>query len=133
MLFRSRMIAAHDLYCYLLPQCEALRTCRSGFPIATLPTLGGVSHIMAVTGLNIFTQFTASSCKCDVSAPRFLRRVQQSINLSLIYLMQSGSRNSVTRTLCSAKSSIRRKKEKSTEDKIDINKNLGHLGMGQPL
>ena len=25
----------HDLYCYLLPQCEPLRTCRSGFPIAT--------------------------------------------------------------------------------------------------
>ena len=28
-------IAAHDFYCCLLPQCEALRTCRSGFPIAT--------------------------------------------------------------------------------------------------
>jgi len=25
-----------DLYCYLLPRCEALRTCRSGFPIATI-------------------------------------------------------------------------------------------------
>jgi len=25
----------HDLYCCLLPRCEALRTCRSGFPIAT--------------------------------------------------------------------------------------------------
>ena len=31
----NRMIAAHDLYCYLLPQCEALRTCHLGFPIAT--------------------------------------------------------------------------------------------------
>jgi len=30
----NRVIAAHDLYCCLLPQCEALRTCRSGFPIA---------------------------------------------------------------------------------------------------
>jgi len=30
----KRVIAAHDLYCCLLPQCEALRTCRSGFPIA---------------------------------------------------------------------------------------------------
>jgi len=29
------VIAAHDLYCCLLPQCQALRTCRSGFPIAT--------------------------------------------------------------------------------------------------
>ena len=32
----NRVIAAHGLYCCLLPQCEALRTCRSGFPIATL-------------------------------------------------------------------------------------------------
>ena len=31
-----RDIATHDLCCCLLPQCEALRTCRSGFPIATL-------------------------------------------------------------------------------------------------
>ena len=26
---------ACDLHCCLPPQCEALRTCRSGFPIAT--------------------------------------------------------------------------------------------------
>ena len=26
-----------ELYCCLLPQCEALRICRSGFPIATEP------------------------------------------------------------------------------------------------
>jgi len=31
----NRVIAAHDLYCCLLPQCEALRTCLSGFLIAT--------------------------------------------------------------------------------------------------
>ena len=31
----NRVIAAHDLYCCLLPQCEALHTCHSGFPIAT--------------------------------------------------------------------------------------------------
>jgi len=28
-----REIATHDLYCCLLPRCEALRKCRSGFPI----------------------------------------------------------------------------------------------------
>jgi len=28
-------IAMHDLYCCLLPRCEALRTCHSGFLIAT--------------------------------------------------------------------------------------------------
>ena len=31
-----REIATYDLYSCLLPQCEAMRTCRSGFPIATL-------------------------------------------------------------------------------------------------
>jgi len=30
----NREIAVHDLYCCLLPQCKALCTCRSGFPIA---------------------------------------------------------------------------------------------------
>ena len=33
----TRVISSGDLYCCLLPQCEALRTCRSGFPIATVP------------------------------------------------------------------------------------------------
>jgi len=32
----NTMIAAYHLCCRLLPQCEALRTCRSGFPIATI-------------------------------------------------------------------------------------------------
>jgi len=32
----SKRDCEHDLYCCLLPQCEALRTCRSGFPIATV-------------------------------------------------------------------------------------------------
>jgi len=31
----NREIMACELYCCLLPQCEALRTCRSSFPIAT--------------------------------------------------------------------------------------------------
>jgi len=31
----NRVSMACELYCCLLPQCEALRTCRSGFPIAT--------------------------------------------------------------------------------------------------
>ena len=31
----NRVITACELYCCLLPQCEALRICRSGFPIAT--------------------------------------------------------------------------------------------------
>jgi len=35
----NRVIMACELYCCLLPQCEALRICRSGFPIATAPKL----------------------------------------------------------------------------------------------
>jgi len=31
----NRVIMARDLYCCLLPQCEALCICRSGFLIAT--------------------------------------------------------------------------------------------------
>ena len=31
----NRVISSGDLYCCLLPRYEALRTCRSGFPIAT--------------------------------------------------------------------------------------------------
>jgi len=31
-----REIATHDPYCCLLPRCQALRTCRSRFPIATI-------------------------------------------------------------------------------------------------
>ena len=32
----NRVISSGDLYCCLVARCEALRTCRSGFPIATL-------------------------------------------------------------------------------------------------
>ena len=32
----SKRDCKHDLYCCLLPRCETLRTCRSGFPIATV-------------------------------------------------------------------------------------------------
>jgi len=32
----NRVISLGDLYCCLLPQCEALCTCHLGFPIATV-------------------------------------------------------------------------------------------------
>jgi len=32
----AREIVTPDFYCCLLPQCEALHTCRSGFPITTI-------------------------------------------------------------------------------------------------
>ena len=40
----NRVIMACELYCCLLPQCEALCICRSGFPIATLPRSGIVLY-----------------------------------------------------------------------------------------
>jgi len=33
----TRVFSSGDLYCCLLPQFEALHTCRSGFPIAVDP------------------------------------------------------------------------------------------------
>ena len=33
----SKRDCEYNLYCCLLPRCEALRICRSGFPIATEP------------------------------------------------------------------------------------------------
>ena len=43
----NRVISSGDPYCCLLPRCEALHTCHSGFPIATLP--------FTVAGLNFST------------------------------------------------------------------------------
>ena len=45
----NRVIATCDLYCCLLPQCEALRTCRSGVPIAKLPSAATLSHQTALS------------------------------------------------------------------------------------
>jgi len=38
------VISSDDLYYCLLPQCEALRVCCSGFPIATIPS--GKRHVL---------------------------------------------------------------------------------------
>jgi len=43
-----RVIMACELYCCLLPQCEALRPCHSGFPIATV-SRKGISGIICHT------------------------------------------------------------------------------------
>jgi len=43
----NRVISSGEVYRCLLPQCEALRTCRSGFPIAThvLQTFVTCKHV----------------------------------------------------------------------------------------
>ena len=63
----NRVIVACDLYCCLLLQSEALRTCCSGFPIATLwcpelPWLQG--------------SYTESWLKCSVKITCLLKRSQ---------------------------------------------------------
>jgi len=45
----NRVIMACELYCCSLPQCEALRTCRSGFPIATAALNIQHSHPATIT------------------------------------------------------------------------------------
>ena len=54
------MIMACELYCCLLPQCEALRTCRSGFPIATKWCCD--QYVKVVPG-SAFTQKRAVRCE----------------------------------------------------------------------
>jgi len=48
-----------ELYCCLLPQCEALRACRSGFPIATIWCCD--QDVKVVPG-SAFTQRTCDWC-----------------------------------------------------------------------
>jgi len=57
----NRVIAAHDLYCCWLPQCEVLRTCRSGFPVRS--------------GLNIVFQ-QIKFCVCADYATRVVNLLQ---------------------------------------------------------
>ena len=45
----NRVIAACDLYCCLLPRCEALCTCHSGFPIATVLYQRQHNHMFYIT------------------------------------------------------------------------------------
>ena len=59
------VIMACDLYCCLLPQCEALRTCRAGFPIATLARTGRCTSICGAAMLlrsNWYRNLTAVNC-----------------------------------------------------------------------
>jgi len=50
----NRVIVSCELYCCLLPQCEALRTCRSGFPIASLSCSENVLTSNHANGLCFF-------------------------------------------------------------------------------
>jgi len=55
----SKRDCEHDLYCCLLPRCEALRTCRSGFLIATKWCCD--QDVKVVPG-SAFTQRTCDRC-----------------------------------------------------------------------
>jgi len=55
----NRVIMACELYCCLLPQCEALRICRSGYPIATKWCC---DQDVKVVRSSAFTQRTSDRC-----------------------------------------------------------------------
>ena len=67
-----RVISSGDLYCCLLPRCEALRTSRSEFPIATLPYITpiGCCFRSLIGTLNAFVH--GSSTTLTVSRFAFL-------------------------------------------------------------
>jgi len=51
----NRVILSDGLYCYLLPQCEALHTSCSGFPIITLPVRNNVSLYLLTQNLKVWS------------------------------------------------------------------------------
>jgi len=53
----NRVIMACELYCCLLSQCEALRICRSGFPIATPLSAKGHVKIKHFSKWHYWTSF----------------------------------------------------------------------------
>ena len=55
----NKVISSGALYCCLLPRCEALRTCRSGFPIATKWCC---DQDVEVVRSSAFTQRTCDRC-----------------------------------------------------------------------
>ena len=56
---KNKRDATHDLCCCLLPRCEALRTCRSGFPIETKWCC---DQDVEVVPSSAFTQRTCDRC-----------------------------------------------------------------------
>jgi len=60
----NRVIAVHDLYCCLLPQCEALHTCHSSFPIAALEEIvkKHVNYLIKSASISNYVIFGNESC-----------------------------------------------------------------------
>ena len=77
-----RVISSGNLYCCLLPQCEALRTCRSGFPVATkwlILTHTFRVQVLKYCGKIIFyvkKQERAERIKCKQKMPKTLQQIK---------------------------------------------------------
>jgi len=80
----NRVIMACELYCCLLPQCEALHSCRSGFPIATKWCCD--QDVKVVPG----SAFTQRACDKE-------RAMQFLCSLARLYLANRGVRQPVQR------------------------------------
>jgi len=66
-----REIATHDLYCCLLPQCEALRTCRSSFRSEQLAIKETNSSFPLKTGFALLALKTKILYTTEKHAGRF--------------------------------------------------------------
>jgi len=64
----TRVISSGEVYCCLLPRCEALLTCRSGFPIATL-LISAVLIVRSTSLLKLISSHFRKYCEdnfiCD--------------------------------------------------------------------
>ena len=52
----NRVISSGDLYCCLLPRCEALCTCRSGFPIAAVASFLALGAALTYKEMHPFSK-----------------------------------------------------------------------------
>jgi len=59
---------ACELYSCLLPQCEALRICRSGFPIATLPRAFRIQQFLCENLYSVVVAFDRSCTRGSASS-----------------------------------------------------------------
>ena len=92
----NRVIMACELYCCLLPQCEALRICRSGFPIATAAIVRyiNITTIYTVGYLQIFNAghfYSSKHCHDLWSKQHWITMVfNETTNYNFILLSKQG-------------------------------------------
>jgi len=69
-----------ELYCCLLPHCEALRTCRSGFPIATAYFVTDIENLDK-------DHVALSQQNCWKELHRFKKGINLSLRFGIVFLI----------------------------------------------